>query len=157
MENFEIIIEIQKKLLILIKKYEDASRKLLECDIDEITNHVNTRESIINRIAELTNQIYCQCDEDSPERLAFKNKCDRSSLPDNLKEIFDLRQEFNSYAVRARDMDPEITERITINRELLLEKIKKINSGQTAKAAKYFNSGITEGKNVYFPENKKKI
>lgn len=157
MENFEIIIENQKKLLILIKKYEDASRKLLECSIDEITNFVNTRESIVNRIDELTCDIFNLCDEDSPEYLAFKNKCERESLPDNIKEIFDLRQEFNSYAVRAHNMNPEIIERININRDNLLEKIKTINSGQTAKAAKYFNSGMTAGKNIYFPENKKKI
>ncbi len=157
MENFEIIIENQKKLLILIQKYEHASRKLLECSIDEIENHINTRESVVNRIDELTKEILSLCEENSPEYLAFKNKCDRNSLPENIKKIFDMRQEFNSYAVRARDMDPEIIERIHIKRNLLLEKIKAINSGQSAKAAKYFNSGITEGKKIYFPENKKKI
>ena len=157
MENIEKIIENQQKLLVLIQKYEDKSRLLLGCDIDEIADLVNARESIINRIDVLTKEILSICNETSPEYLAFKNKCDRESLPENIKEIFDLRQEFNSYAMRAYNMDPEIVEKIKINRDLLLKKIKENNSGQTAKAAKYFNAGLSQGQNIYFPENKRKI
>lgn len=157
MENIEKIIENQKKLLILIQKYEDKTRSLLECDIDEIESLVNARGSIIERIDELTNEILSICNDDSFEYFAFKNKCERDDLPDNIKEIFDLRQEFNSYAIRARNMDPEIIEKININRDSLLIKIKENNSGQTAKAAKYFSAGLSQGQNIYFPENKKKI
>lgn len=157
MENIEKIIENQKKLLILIQKYEDKTRLLLACDIDEIEDLVNSRESIINRIDELTKEIISLCSESSLEYLAFKNKCEREDLPENIKEIFDLRQEFNGYAMRAHNMDPEIIEKISINRDLLLKKIKENNAGQTAKAAKYFSAGLSQGQNIYFPENKRKI
>lgn len=157
MENFEKIIENQKKLLVLIQKYESKSKQLLESDIDSIAELVNDRGAIISRIDVLTGEILNLCEENSPEYHAFKNDCDRSSLPENIKQIFDLRQEFNSYAIRAHNMDPEIIEKISINRDKLLKKIKENNNSQTAKAAKYFSAGISQGQNFYFPENKRKI
>lgn len=157
MENIKKITDIQQKLIVLIKKFEEKSKQLLECDIDEIANLVNSRQSIIDRIIFLSNEIYKLCDEDSLQRLAFENKCDRSSLSEEEKEIFDLRQEFNIYAVRAHNMDSEIIGRIQIYKDKLLVKIKQNNSGVTAKAAKYYNAGLSQGKNLYFPENKRKI
>ncbi len=155
--NTEKIIHIQKTLLVLIKKYESKTRQLLDCDIDKISELVTSRDSILKRIGVLSNEILKYCGEESLAYKAFKNSCNRSELTDELKEVFDLRQEFNIYGARAYSMDPEIVERIKINRDMLLEKIKDNNSSSTAKAAKYYNAGLTQGKNVYFPENKKKI
>lgn len=36
-----------------------------------------------------------------------------------------------------------------------MNKIKKNNSGQNAKAAKYAGAGLSGGKKFFFPENKK--
>ena len=157
MENIKKIIHIQKILLVLIKKYENKTRQLLDCDIDKISELVNSRESILNRIGVLTREILKYCDRNSLEYKAFENKCNRGELPEELTEIFDLRQEFNIYGARAHSMEPEIIERIQIIKDDLLKKIKENNSGVTAKAAKYYNSGFDQGKNFYFPENKKKI
>lgn len=157
MDKFEKIIEIQGKINDLMKKYEDYTRKLLVCDIDEISGYIGSRNMIIKKIDILNNEILEMCDKNSFEYLAYKNLCDRSELTDNLKEIFDLRQEFNGIAARVKSMDPEITERISIEKDKLLVKIKKNNTGQNAKAAKYFNAGLSQGSNIYFPENKKKI
>lgn len=156
-KNIKKIIHIQKILLILIKKYESKTRQLLDCDVDKISELVSSRGSILNRIGVLSRETLKYCDVNSLEYQAFTNKCSRGELPDELKEIFDLRQEFNIYGARAHSMDPEIIERIQITREDLLKKIKENNSGVTAKAAKYYNSGFDQGKNFYFPENKKKI
>ncbi len=157
MENIEKITDIQKKLIVLIKKYEEKTKKLLTCDIDEISVLVNSRESILKRIWELSGEITFLCGENTQMKSAFENTCDRNQLPSELFEIFDLRQEFNIYAARAHSMEPGIIEIIQMNRDSLLEKIKEHNSGPAAKAAKYYNAGLTQGKNFYFPENKKKI
>lgn len=157
MENLEKIIENQRRINDLMRKYEDSTRKLLVCTIDEISGYIEARDSLIKQIDILNNEVLNLCDENSSEYLAYKNFCDRSELPDETKEIFDLRQEFNGIAVRVKSMDPEITERISIEKDKLLVKIKKNNTGQNAKAAKYFNAGLSQGENIYFPENKKKI
>ena len=157
MENIEKITDIQKKLIILIKKYEDSTRKLLDCDIDDITNLVATRGNVLKRIDELTKAVNFLARDDSRIIPAFTNQCERNSLPSELQEIFDLRQEFNIYAVRAHEMEPEIIERIQMTKEMLMKKIRENNSGSTAKAAKYYNAGLTQGENFYFPKNNKKI
>ncbi|MGN0613881.1 MAG: hypothetical protein ACI4JB_08280 [Porcipelethomonas sp.] len=157
MEKSEKIIEFQKKLLKLIQRYESAARSLLECDIDRIKFLVDEREEIIRKIDRVTKEILVLCPENSPQMLAFKNLCDRDSLTDDLKEVFDLRQQFNAFAARAHSMDQQIIERIQITRDSLLQKIKENNAGQVAKAAKFYSAGLTQGKNIYFPENKRKI
>ncbi len=151
------IIEIQKKLLVLIKKYEEKTVKLLSCDVEEIEMLVSTRGSILDRIGVLSGMVIGSCGRDSIEVQAFTNKCDRGNLPSEFVEIFDLRQEFNIYAIRSYGMEPEIIERIQIKKDVLLEKIKKNNSSATAKAARYYNGGLSQGQNLYFPKNKKKI
>jgi len=89
--------------------------------------------------------------------MAYSNMCDRSILSEDGKVIFDLRLKFKSIAVRIQEMEQEITERISIEKDKLLIKIKENNSGQNAKAAKFFTAGMTNGGNMFFPENKKRI
>jgi len=157
MENIEKIIEIQKKLISLIKKYEKKTHKLIDCDIDEISMLVKSRENILKRIWELSGEVTYLCGENTQMKAAFENTCGRSELPEEIYEIFDLRQEFNIYAARAHSMEPGIIEKIHMLKDNLLTQIKENNAGPAAKAAKYYNAGLTQGKNLYFPENKKKI
>ncbi|MGN1482013.1 hypothetical protein [Porcipelethomonas sp.] len=157
MEKVEKIIENQKKINSFMEKYEDYTRKLLGCSIDDITKYINAREELISKIDISNKEILSLCEENSFEYMAYKNLCGRGELPDTYTEIFDLRQNFNSILARVKSMEPEIIERITIEREKVLKKIKENNSGQNAKAAKFFNAGISSGQNMFFPENKKQI
>jgi len=157
MENIEKINNLQKKLLVLIKKYEEKTRKLLDCEVDEIPILINSRESILKRIHELSGEIVFYCDGNKLMKAAFENTCNRNELPEEYYEIFDSRQEFNIYASRTHSMEPGIIERIKYTKDKLMEKIKENNSGPASKAAKYYSAGLTQGKNLYFPENKKKI
>jgi len=157
MEKINRVIEDQKKLLVLIEKYELKTRELLSCDFDDVTVLVASRQGILDRMEVLRKEILRLCPEGSDEYAAFQNSCDRDSLPDIYKQIFDLRQQFNAYAFRAKTLEPEIIGRLSIHRDKMLVKIKENNSGQTAKAAKFFNTGMSAGNNFYFKENKKQI
>lgn len=157
MENIEKIVNYQKKINELMKKYEDITRKMLDCSFDDILAYTESRAEISRKADRLNSEILEVCEESSPEYEAYKHLCGRSELPDEIKEIFDLRLEFKSIAVRVQSMEPEITQRISIRKEKLLVKIKENNSGQNAKAAKFFNAGLSNGGKVFFPENKKTI
>lgn len=155
--NAGFITENQKRINSLMSRYEEITRKLLDCSIDDILILTEKRQSISSEITKLDNQIKNVC-ADSPEALsAYLNKCDRSELTEGLQEIFDLRQEFNGMAFRVAALDPEIKERINMLRDELVIKIKKNNSGQNAKAAKYAKAGAQTGSNFFVPENKKLI
>lgn len=155
--NTDFITENQVRINNLMEKYEDCTRRLIECPVDDILILTEKRQSISEEISVLDAQIKTECEE-APEALnAYLNKCNRSELSEELTAVFDLRQEFNAIAFRVSSMDPEIKERIDILREELIEKIKKNNSGQSAKAAKYAQVGMPSNGNLFFPENKKKI
>ncbi|MCM1227778.1 MAG: hypothetical protein NC320_10235 [Clostridium sp.] len=155
--NTDLIKEIQVRINNLMKKYEDNTRKLLECPIDDVLILTENRQSISKEISKLDSQIKQECAENEKALNAYTNKCGRNELSEELQAVFDLRQEFNAIAFRVSEMDPEITERISIMRDELICKIKKNNSGQNAKAAKYAQVGMPTGDNLFFPENKKRI
>jgi len=157
MENIEKIIENQEKINDLMKKYEETTRKMLSCDFDEILGLTEQRTVISKKIDMLNSEILGLCGEKTQEYMAYSNMCDRSILSEDGKVIFDLRLKFKSIAVRIQEMEQEITERISIEKDKLLIKIKENNSGQNAKAAKFFTAGMTNGGNMFFPENKKRI
>lgn len=157
MENLEKIVNNQKKINELMSKYEEITRKLIECEIDEILSLVDKRNDIALKISRLNNEILSCFDENSVEYMAYKNTCSRDELSDELKIFFDLRQTFYKFAVQIQSMNPEITERIKIEKDKLLKKIKDNNSGQTAKAAKFYNAGFSQGDKLFFPKNNRRI
>lgn len=157
MENCKNIIENQKKINEYMEKYEFHTQKLLNCDIDDIEGHVDARGEILSKIDFLHKKVLAECSENSDEYLAYMNKCNRNELTGECTEIFDLRQQFNGMSARVKSMEPQIVERIQIERDRIMKKIKENNSGQNAKAAKFFTAGLETGKNVYFPENKRQI
>lgn len=155
--DIEFVTETQKRINKLISRYEEITRKLLDCEVDDILILTEKRKGISQEITNFDNQIRNECAE-TPEALsAYLNKCDRGELSDELKQIFDLRQEFNGYAFRIQSMDPEIRERINLLRDDLVVKIKENNSGHNAKAAKYAKAGVSSGSDLFVPENKKLI
>ena len=155
--DIEFVTENQKRINKLISQYEKITRKLLDCDVDDILILTEKRKGISQEITKLDNQIRNECSEIPKALEAYLNKCDRSELTDDLKQVFDLRQEFNGIAFGISSLDPEIIERINLIRDDLVIKIKKNNSGQNAKAAKYAKAGMSGGSNFFVPENKKLI
>ena len=151
------ITQLQKRILNLMEKYEAVTRKLLDCETDDILMLTEKRKNIWYETSKLDEQVKIECGDDAQAISAYKNECDRGSLPQELFEVFDLRQQLNAIIFRVKALDPEINERIAIIRDNLIVKIKKNNSGQNAKAAKYANAARPTGKNVFFPENKKMI
>ncbi len=159
MKNIEEITVNQKQINDLMREYEDLSRKLLSCEVDDIMPVIQKRERISVIITGLSNKITELCSEDKTgnEIAAYKNSCLRSDLPEEMLPIFDLRQEFNSIAFRVKNIDAEATERIEYEKEKLIKKIKDNNNGQNAKASKFLNGGMTMGQDVYFPKKQKII
>lgn len=155
--DIKIIVDLQKRILKLMEKYEAVTKKLLDCETDEILILTEKRKNVWAETSKLDERIKRECGENTQVLAAYKNECERGSLPDELTEIFDLRQQLNAILFRIKTLDPEITERIAMIRDNLVVKIKKNNSGQNAKAAKYATAANPSGKKMFFPENKKMI
>ena len=157
MQNISETCDLIKNVTELLDEYESITRCLLECDIDDITSYVEKRQHIVEKIDVVTKRIHENIGDDQQAMDAFRNICSISELPDELKEIFELRQQMNVHLWHIHEIEIQVTDRIRIEKENLLKKIKSNNSGQNAKAAKYVNGGLNTGQNVFFPENKKLI
>lgn len=156
--DIELVLDNQRRIINLMKKYEDITKKLLDCPIDDILMLTEKRKSISQEVTVLDNQAKKECSENKQAIEAYTNKCNRSELSQDLQEIFDRRQELNGIVFRIKTLDPEITERIELLRAEIVGKIKKNNVGQNAKAAKYAAAAMPppSGK-LYIPKNKKMI
>lgn len=152
----EIVVDHQKHINILMNRYEDTTRKMLDCSTDDIFLLTEKRKSISEAVSKLDVQILNECGNNDVALSAYKNKCARDELSDEFKQVFDLRQEFNSIAFRISSLEPEIKQRIKILRDNLVVKIKKNNSSQDAKAAKYA-SNVSGSGEFFVPKNKKMI
>ena len=155
--KYVLTIQKQQKLLFLITKYEEESEALLDCDIDEVAEHMNERDRIVKLVDVLTKEILKLCPQDTDEYKAFRNSCERSELSPELQQVFDLRQQFNTHMTRACSMDPDIIQRLKDTRDDIVSEIKENNSGQNANAAKFYTNSMSSGKNMFFPKNKKEI
>lgn len=155
--DYVLTIQKQQKLLFLITKYEEHTLALLDCDTDEVPEHIDERDRIVKLVDVLTKEILKICPEGSPEYKAFRNSCSRDELSPKMQQIFDLRQQFNTHMTRAHSIDPDVITRIKSTRDDIVKEIKENNSGQNANAAKFYTNSMSRGKNVYFPKNKKEI
>ena len=155
--DINLIIEKQEQINKLMVKYENITKQMLDCPVDDILGYTEKRQTLSEIITELDKQISDECIDSPIISAAYKNKCARNELDESGMRVFDLRQKFNSIAFRVSGMEPQITERIIILKNDLMNKIKKNNSGQNAKAAKYAGAGLSGGKKPFFPENKKSI
>ena len=155
--KYVLIIQKQQKLLFLITRYEEETMALIDCDIDDVTKHIDERDRIVKLVDVLTKEILKLCPEGSHEYNAFRNSCSRSDLTPEIQQIFDLRQQFNVHKSRACSMDQEIIQRLKNTRDDIVAEIKENNSGQNANAAKFYTSGLSNGENLFFPKNKKEI
>ena len=70
--------------------------------------------------------------------------------------VFLKAQEIFSVFTRIKDSDVQAVDRINIEKEMLIKKIKDTNNGQQAKAAK-FSVGVDDGMKKHFEEEKKLI
>ena len=155
--DINLIIEKQEQINKLMVKYENITKQMLDCPVDDILGYTEKRQTLSEIITELDKQISDECIDSPTISAAYKNKCARNELDESEMRVFDLRQKFNSIAFRVSGMEPQITESIIILKNDLMNKIKKNNSGQNAKAAKYAGAGLSGGKKFFFPENKKSI
>lgn len=155
--NIETVLEAQQKINRLMNKYEEITKVLLDCDIDDILMQTQKRQNIIDEISYYDNMIKLECRDQPTALSAYQNKCKRDELSPDLVKIFDLRQELNAIAFRVKDMDQEIRERIIMIRDDLAAKIKEHNSGKDAVASKYAQVGMPSSDKLFIPKNKKMI
>lgn len=147
--DINFIIEKQEQINKLMVKYENITKRMLDCPVDDILGYTEKRQTLSEIITELDKQISDECIDSPIISAAYKNKCARNELDESGMRVFDLRQKFNSIAFRVSGMEPQITERIIILKNDLMNKIKKNNSGQKRKGGQICRGRFVRRKKVF--------
>ena len=141
-DSIEALLQ-EKKTAFLA--YEQATDGLIMSNADTAPAFMQRRQELMDQISEIDDRIAALCfdaDDGKLIALAVKNKCDRAQLPKEICPLFDLAQQIFAVINRIRQMEPQALDRMIIEKEALLAKIKDTNQGVGAKASRYYNSGF---------------
>lgn len=151
----ELLDSVKEKLV----RFEKETIEILSCDMEKIEGHTENRVSITKELDVIFGQIddICSTMENGAKiRKIIKNVSAFTDVAPEEEEIFLKAQEIFSVLNRIKDSDIQAVDRINLEKEMLIRKIKQTNRGQEAKAAK-FSVGTDDGGKKHFGESGKSI
>lgn len=144
----ELLDEIKGKLLI----FEQETIEIMSCDIDDIEPHSNNRLKITKELDKLFGHIELLCSEMGEDgdrvRRIIKSSRDLTETAPDEEAIYFKMQELISLLNRIKDSDVQAIDRIELEKDNLLGRIKAENKGAGAKAAKFI-VGTNDGRQKY--------
>ncbi len=151
-------------LLDIIKEYllefEKETIEIITCDSESIEGHSQNRVTITEKMDVVFKQIdeICKDMERGAEiRKIIKNVALFTSVDPELEPVFFKAQNIFSLLSRIKDSDIQAYGRVNLERDALLKKIREMNSGQEAKAAKFKIGTDTNENKAYLGFSKKSI
>jgi hypothetical protein len=144
----ELLDKIKDRLLV----FEQETIDIMSCDLDEIEAHSENRVKITHELDKIFDHIELLCSEMEEEgdrvRRIIKSSRDLTEVAPDEEAIYFKMQEIGSLINRIKDSDVQAIDRIDLEKDALLGRIKAENTGAGAKAAK-FMVGTDDGSRKY--------
>lgn len=159
MNNTDKICRILDEIKLNLEQFEKETIEIISCDAENIEPHTQKRVDITKTVDILFSRIdeICKHMEDGDEiRKIIRNVSLFTEVSEDKEKIFMKSQEIFSVFTRIKDSDIQAVNRINLEKEILIKKIKETNNGQQAKAAK-FSVGVDDGAKKHFGDEIKKI
>ena len=137
---YDLISEKKNCLL----EFENYTEKMLVCTSEELNILVGNREIAIEKMKNIDEEIQEICKNSEKNEILLKilfGKISAQDIPSEFVEIYDKNMQIRAVASRIKETDIQAMNRIKIEQEKALEKIKSMNQGSEAKAAKFVMSG----------------
>lgn len=144
--------EILEQKLDLFKKYEEITDLLINFNIDTSEDLIKSREKTLNKIKKLNLEYKDICDSISigeKVRDATYNRLNWNECPKEYQSIFKLGQDIIGCISRVRRKEPSIVENVEVQKDKILEDIKKQNTSADAKTRKYYKAAQPMGGQNY--------
>ncbi len=140
----EILKVLQEKRQILLQ-FEQATEEMLQCPMEELGDFVKERQKLVDRLKKLEERAELFWKE-TPGRECLtdvlQGEREASALPEELLEIYGEELQIRAIFSRLRECEPQAALRMRVEQKRVLEKIKSVNKGNSAKAARFFaNAG----------------
>lgn len=132
----------QKKDYIL--EFESDTQKILVCTYDELNKLVDKREVSIEKMKNIDLEIQEICGNSEKNEILNRilyGKISAEDIPQEFEEVYEKNMQIRAVASRIKESDIQAVNRIKIEQERALEKIKSMNQGSEAKAAKFVMAG----------------
>lgn len=144
----ELLDKIKERLLV----FEQETIDIMSCDLDDIEEHSNNRVKITAELDKIFSHIELLCSEMEEDgdrvRRIIKSSRDLTEVAPDEEAIYFKMQEIGSLINRIKDSDVQAVDRIGLEKEALLGRIKAENKGAGAKAAKFI-VGTNDGRQKY--------
>ncbi len=135
----EPICRLQQEKLRAFQGLELATLQLLSCGEDSLPEQMQEREAIISRIKEVDQQLCSLLEQEEPGIAStLQNNCERETLAPEQQALYDTGLEIRAAACRTHELEQQVILRLESARDSILKKIRDVNSGNMAKASRYF-------------------
>ncbi len=150
MTNLSQILEtLQKKQQVLLL-FEEATQQMLSCPEEQLEELVEERQSLLAKIDSLEKELQTLCQEDpDKEQLisAIGGRADAGDFPEDLQPLYEEGMKIRAVFSRLRQSDQQAQLRLKTEQNRILKKIKQMNQGTNAKAARFYsNAGASDGR-----------
>ena len=133
----EQLEKIKEKLLV----FEQETIEIMGCDIDDIEEHSANRVKITKELDKCFDMIELLCSEMGSDgdrvRRLIRSSRDLTETAQDEEAIYFKMQQIISLLNRIKDSDVQAIDRIDLEKNALLGKIRAENKGAGAKAAKF--------------------
>lgn len=156
----EYVFSLLKKInenLVQMNRFTD---EILMCSYDELEENINKRNNCFERIQNNYEKLKTfRTDENREFSLIMSDKAEYAMLSDSMKKIFNERKNMVGLLHEITSKDSYVQQKLSECKDEMLERIKKLNSGNESKASKYYaNSWSAKtSNNVYIPRGNRQI
>ncbi len=144
------IQEVLQKKQQYLTQFEEATQQMLFCPIEQLEDLVSERQRLIEKMDDLEKNLDALCRENADQvllSLILTGKGDAGEIPERLQPIYEEAIKIRTVASRLRQSDRQASLRLKTEQKRVLKKIKEMNQGANAKAARFYsNAGTAESR-----------
>lgn len=150
MTNLPQIQEALQKKQQTLMQFEEATLRMLSCSVQQLEELVEERQKLLLEIDGLEKKLnaLCQADSDREQLLsAIAGQGDAGGFSERLQPLYEEGTKIRAVFSRLRQSDQQAQLRLKTEQNRILKKIKQMNQGTNAKAARFYSSaGTADGR-----------
>lgn len=126
----------------ILSKLEEETRQLLELPMEQMEASLQRRQVLLDRLSKVSLEIESACENQERLWACVSMQCDMSALSEKEKELMDALIEVHARSNRITKLDRLVLKRMEMERDMIREKLERLNTSGAAAAEKYYQSAV---------------
>jgi len=156
----EYALSLLKKINENLAQMNRFTDEILMCSYEELEENIDKRNNYFEKIQNNYEKLKTfRTNENKEFSLIMSGRAEYAMLSENMKKIFDERKIMVQLSHEITSKDSYVRQKLSECKDEMIERIKKLNSGNESKASKYYASSwnVKASNNVYIPRNNRQI